>query len=81
LSLRGPKADTRHYPPLGENHIVRDWAMKRNDVMPLLMFLSVCSYWKTVNMEMMKSALQLLDAVQGLKFHGGHMGALRFWEI
>jgi hypothetical protein len=50
--------------------------------MPLLVFLSVCSYWKTVNMEMTKSALQLLDAVQSRKSNGGaRSGALGFWEL
>jgi hypothetical protein len=47
--------------------------------MPLLIFLSVCSYWRTVNVEMTKSTLQFLDAVEGLK--AGHAGALGFWAV
>jgi hypothetical protein len=47
--------------------------------MPLLIFLSVCSYWRTVNVEMTKSTLQFLDTVEGSK--AGQAGALGFWAV
>jgi hypothetical protein len=45
--------------------------------MPLLVFLSVCSYWRTVNVEMTRSTLQFLDTEEGSK--ASHAGALGFW--
>jgi hypothetical protein len=32
--------------------------------MPLLVFLRVCSYWRTVNVEMANATLELLDWVK-----------------
>jgi hypothetical protein len=51
---------------------------RETTVMPFLVFLSVCSYWRTVNVEMTKSTLQFLDTVERSK---ARSGALGFWAI
>lgn len=45
--------------------------------MPLLIWLSACSYWRRVNAEMTRATLQFLDHVE--RPNSSQSKALRFW--
>jgi hypothetical protein len=45
--------------------------------MPLLIWLSACSYWRRANAEMMRATLQFLDHVERPQASGGE--SLEYW--